>query len=629
MIAKFFTAISCTLFSSMLLAQTEQIHIIPQPASMTQSKGTYTLSSPAAIGVTQATAMPVAKSLQERLQRVTGYPAPIQKNGQIRLELLSQADTSLGKEGYQLSVTTTGVTIRANEAAGLFYGCQSLYQLLPPEIESTTKQAIKWAIPYVQIKDKPRFGWRGLMLDVSRHFFTKQEVKQFIDEMVKYKFNRLHLHLTDDQGWRIEIKSLPQLTNIGAWRPLREGKWANGPDPKPGEAPVYGGYYSHEDIRELVAYASEREVSILPEIDIPGHSMAMLAAIPNLSATPGTEYRVNASERFMEWPAGGHFYGLKDNNLSPANEQVYVYLDKIFTEVAMLFPFEYIHMGGDEAARNFWEKSTEIQELMKRENLKNLDEVQSYFVRRVEKIILSKGKKLMGWDEILEGGLAPSAAVMSWRGMKGGIEAAKMKHPVVMSPTDFAYLDYYQGEKTLEPPVYAGLRLQKSYQLDPAPAEIDEQYVLGAQGNLWTEQLPNMRSVQYMIWPRAMAIAEVSWTKPAQKNWNGFVKKVEHHFSRLDMAGTKYAKTMYDPIIKAKMDNNGKLALVIEKEIADMDVHFSINETNPDHTYPLYTGPYTLPYDVATVKMVSYRNGKQVGRQINITVEELKKRVSK
>lgn len=617
------------LTSALGYAQKRELHLIPQPVSLTVNDGQYTLPQQFSISSNNNKAASVVKSLQDRLGKVTGYTIAQNSNGQIRLNLLDQADTTLGKEGYKLEVTNNGVHITANEEAGLFYGTQTLYQLLPKEVEAKTVQQANWTIPYVQIIDRPRFGWRGLMLDVARHFFTKAEVKQFIDEMVKYKFNMLHLHLTDDQGWRIEIKSLPQLTAVGAWRPLRQGKWANGPDPKPGEAPIYGGYYTHEDIRELVAYAAERQVNILPEVDVPGHSMAMLAAFPQLSSTPGTQYTVNASEKFMEWPGGGHFYGLKDNNLSPANEQVYTYLDKIFTEIAMLFPFEYIHMGGDEAARNFWEKSEEIKALMQRESLKNLDEVQSYFVRRVEKIILSKGKKLMGWDEILQGGLAPSAAVMSWRGMKGGTEAAKMKHPVVMAPSDYAYLDYYQGEKTLEPPVYAGLRLNKVYELDPVPPSVDPKFILGAQGNLWTEQLTNFRSVQYMLWPRAMAVAEAAWTPMDRREWNGFVERLENHFNRLDMANVKYSRAMYDPIIKAKLDEKGKLMLVIEKEMEEMDVHFSLDETNPDHYYPRYTAPFTLPYDVATVKVVSYRKGKQVGRQINIPVEELKKRITK
>lgn len=605
------------------------VHIIPQPVSIQKGTGVFNAKPVIRFSVTGKETENIAAQFTDRFLRVTGTRLQREKSkGDIEFRLLDKKDTSLGEEGYRLTVQSSGISLLANQPAGLFYGMQTIFQLLPKHSEGNTDVAAKrnWHIPVVTVVDKPRFGWRGLMFDVSRHFFTKQEVKQFIDDMVRYKFNLLHLHLTDDQGWRIQIKSLPQLTDIGAWRPLREGKWANASDPLPDEPKTYGGFYTHDDIRELVQYAKERFVNILPEVDIPGHSMAMLASIPGLSATPGTTYWVNAGEKFMEWPAGAHFYALKDNNLSPANEKVYEVLDKVFTEIAQLFPFEYIHMGGDETAKNFWEKSEEIKALMLKENLKDMDAVQSYFVKRVEKIIRSKGKKMMGWDEILEGGLAEGASVMSWRGMKGGIAAAKANHKVVMSPTDFAYLDYYQGEKTAEPPVYAGLRLQKAYQFDPLPDNVDPLFILGGQGNLWTEQLQNFRAVQYMLWPRAMAIAESVWSPKDRKVWPDFINRVEQHFDRLNAANIRYSKAMYDPIISARYDTNGNLVLLVDKEIPDMTIHFSIDESNPDHTYRQYQAPYTLPKDVANVKFVCYKNGKQVGRQINLSVEELKKR---
>lgn len=603
--------------------------IIPQPVSLKAEAGFFKLKNGMSVAALPEANI-VMRHLISSLSMPTGFTFREKyKNGDITLEFLPQKDIAIGEEGYYLKVSPTGIKIIANSEAGLFYGVQTLLQIFPKEINAKQRvtTSVDWSVPAVSIMDKPRFGWRGLMFDVSRHFFTKQEVKQFIDEMVRYKFNLLHLHLTDDQGWRIQIKSLPQLTDIGAWRPKREGKWANTPDPSPDEPKNYGGFYTHEDIKELVQYAKERFVNILPEIDIPGHSMAMLAAFPDLSATPGTKYWVNAGEKFMEWPAGAHFYALKDNNLSPANEKVYQVLDKVFTEIAQLFPFEYIHMGGDETAKNLWEKSEEIKALMKRENLKDMDAVQSYFVKRVEKIIRSKGKKMMGWDEILEGGLAEGASVMSWRGMKGGIAAAKANHTVVMSPTDFAYLDYYQGEKTMEPPVYAGLRLQKAYQFDPLPDSVDPKYILGGQGNLWTEQIQNFRTVQYMLWPRAFAIAESVWSPKERRNWPDFVNRVEHQFERMNYANIRYSTAMYDPIIAATYDAQKNLVLIVDKEIPDMDIHFSIDESNPDYTYRKYQAPYTLPKDVATVKFVCYKNGKQVGRQINIRVEELKKRV--
>ena len=281
-------------------------------------------------------------------------------------------DSNIPKEGYSLKVTTTGVTLTAREPAGIFYGVQTLLQLLPKQIESKEppKPVVEWSIPVVSIEDHPRFGWRGLMLDVSRHFFTREQVKQYIDDMVKYKFNVLHWHLTDDQGWRIEIKSLPKLTSVGAWSVDKTGTFNTFSKPGPNEPRNYGGFYTQEDIKEVVQYAKERYVNILPEIDVPGHSLAAIAAYPELSCTPGT-YAVNSGEPFMDWSHGHPPIALIDNTLCPANEKVYEFMDKVFTEVAQLFPFEYIHMGGDETARNFWQKSAAIKALMKKENLKN------------------------------------------------------------------------------------------------------------------------------------------------------------------------------------------------------------------------------------------------------------------
>ena len=608
-------------------------NLVPFPASLTQQPGSFILKPNTLINVTgtDTEAWKIARQLSGALSTPTGYNCTIAKNAPaaaIHISLLAIPDAALGTEGYQLAVTPKNITIKANKPAGLFYAVQTLLQLFPKEIESrSVVKHTTWPVPCVSITDQPRLGWRGLMFDVSRHFFTKQEVKQFIDDMVRYKYNLLHLHLTDDQGWRIEIKSLPRLTETGAWRVKREGRWGNTPAPDPNEPKTYGGFYTQEDIRELVQYAKDRYVAILPEIDRPGHSMAAIASYPELSGTPGN-YHVNAGDRFMDWSGGGPV-ALADNNLCPANEQVYAFLDKVFTEVAQLFPFEYIHMSGDECAKNLWAKNDAIKGLMEKEGLKTMDEVQSYFVKRVEKIIQSKGKKMMGWDEILEGGLAPDASVMSWRGMKGGIAAAKMNHHVVMSPTDFVYLDYYQGEPSVEPPVYAGLRLNKTYQFDPLPEGVDPKFILGGQGNLWTEQIANYRSVQYMTWPRGLAIAETLWSPKDKKNWNDFANRVQHLFPRMDEAGIKYAKGIYDPIISAGTDAQGNLIANLDKEIEDLDIYYSFDESNPDNYYPKYTSPLLVPKDAATLKVITYRHGKQAGRQINLPIADLKKRIGK
>ena len=505
--------------SAIAFAQNNTPAIIPEPVYMVTQQGTFILKDNTPVHINaagNAAASKIAAQLTQSLATATGFSFPIDNNSAgtgIQLILNTAPDKALGTEGYMLNASPDAVIIKANEPAGLFYGVQTLLQLLPKEIES--KSAVKnvtWTIPAIDIKDYPRFEWRGLMFDVSRHFFTKAEVKAFIDDMAKYKFNLLHMHLTDDQGWRIEIKSYPKLTSVGAWNVKKTGTFNYFSDPLPDEPRDYGGFYTQDDIKEIIQYAKDQYINILPEVDVPGHSLAAIASYPELSCTPGAnKYKVNSGEKFMVWPPKGHFYGLVDNTLCPANEKVYEFLDKVFTEVAALFPFEYIHMGGDETARNFWEKNPQIKALMQREKLKTLDEVQSYFVKRVEKIVESKGKKLIGWDEILQGGLAPNAAVMSWRGIDGGIAAAKLKHEVVMSPTTFVYLDYMQGDAAIEPPVYATLRLNKAYEFEPVPDGVDAQYIKGGQANLWTEQVYNTRHLQYMIWPKAFAVSEAVW----------------------------------------------------------------------------------------------------------------------
>ncbi|MGZ8516683.1 MAG: beta-N-acetylhexosaminidase [Chitinophagaceae bacterium] len=608
----------------------EDIAIIPQPASVEKQGGFYILPEELTIHTGKnAEVIKIATRLAERMMATTGYKVVINEERDLAINGISLSLSTTRpypEEAYSLDVKTTHIVIEASETAGIFYGVQTLLQLFPKEIESKSKKAKeKWEIPAVNIWDNPRFGWRGLMLDVSRHFFTKEQVKEFIDDMVKYKFNVLHWHLTDDQGWRIEIKSLPRLTSVGAWRVDKTGTFNTFSKPAPTEPKTYGGFYTQEDIREVVQYAKERYVNILPEIDVPGHSLAAIAAYPELSCTPGT-YAVNSGEPFMDWSHGHPPIALVDNTLCPANEKVYEFMDKVFTEVAQLFPFQYIHMGGDETARNFWKKSAAIKALMKKENLKSQDEVQSYFVKRMGKIIASKGKKMIGWDEILQGGLAPGAAVMSWRGMKGGIEAAKMGHEVVMTPTDFVYIDYMQGDAIIEPPVYATLRLKKTYQFEPVPEGVNSSLIKGGQGNLWTEQVYNMRHAQYMTWPRSFAIAEALWSSKEKRNWNDFVTRVEKHFERFDVAQVKYAPSIYDPIFQISKKDSTRVIVKMETEIDGLTIHYSFDNSFPDQFYPKYTAPVEVPKDAVAMKVITYRNGKPIGRMMVMTRAELNKR---
>jgi hexosaminidase len=622
------------LIGTMVIAQTpNDIAIIPQPVTLEKKSARFVLSgqTKVAADAKNADVQRVVRLFTDKVKTATGYTlaaaAPAVKANAIGFTLNKTADKTIGKEGYTLDVTATGVQVTANDAAGLFYGVQTLLQLLPKEIESqTVVKKASWVIPGVHIADYPRFAWRGLMFDVSRHFFTKQEVKEFIDDMVKYKYNLLHLHLTDDQGWRIEIKSLPKLTEVGAWRVEKTGTFGTFTPPADNEPRTYGGFYTQDDLKELIKYAADRFVNILPEIDVPGHSMSVVAAYPELSCTPGT-YRVNSGEKFMQW-GDGTFSALVDNTLCPANEKVYETLDKVFTEVAQLFPFEYIHMGGDECAKNFWEKSDAIKALMQKENLKDMHEVQSYFVKRVEKIIESKGKKMLGWDEILEGGLAPNAAVMSWRGSKGGAEAAKMQHEVVMSPNNNVYIDLMQGDGVIEPPVYKSVRLTNSYEFEPVPEGADPKYIKGGQANLWTEQVYNMRHAQYMTWPRAFAVSESVWSPKEKKNWNDFIRRVENHFTRFDVAEIKYAPSMYDPIFNASKDGE-QVKVEMSTEVEGLDIYYSFDNSFPDRFYPKYTQALKVPVDAVNLKVITYRGKEPIGRMVIMPVAELKKRAEK
>ena len=627
-------AIAAMLTSMSAISQPSKqgISIIPEPVSMTTNNGHFTLPQKITI---EAGSQPELKQtvafLKERLSVPTGLPVSVSSsagNATIRLVLNSSADKTLGNEGYNLTVTPSNIVIKANQPAGLFYGVQSLIQLFPKEIEGKEKASgIQWIAPCVTITDYPRFAWRGLMFDVSRHFFTKKEVEEYIDNMVRYKYNLLHMHLTDDEGWRIEIKSFPNLTKTGAWRVNKTGYFGTFTPPTPDEPRDYGGFYTQDDIRELVQYAKERFVNILPEVDVPGHSLAAVVSYPELSCTPGADkYHVRSGEAIMDWSHGAPPIALVDNTLCPANEKVYDFLDKVVTEIAALFPFEYIHMGGDECPKNMWEKSDAIKALMQKENLKTMEEVQSYFEKRLEKIVESKGKKFMGWDEILEGGLAPNAIVMSWSGMKGGIEAAKMGHEVVMSPTTYAYIDYMQGDPAIEPRVYATLRLNKSYEFEPVPDGVDAKYIKGGQANLWTEQVYNTRHAEYMTWPRGWAIAESLWSPKQKKNWNHFAGKVEQHFDRFDVADIKYAPSVYDPIINVSRDTDKNLKIQLSTEIEGLDIYYTFDNSFPDNHYPKYSGAIIPPKDAVMLRMITYRGNKPIGRMVTANIDDLQKR---
>lgn len=605
-----------------------QHSIIPTPVSYISQQGSFVLNQNTKVYLVNSNpelskiiGLHFGSFVGNKL--VVSLEKPANNSKYISIELNKAPDETLGKEGYTLDVGEKGVLLKANTVSGLFYGLQTFDQLLP--LVGISKESIK--IPACKIKDYPRFVWRGLMLDVSRHFFTTHEVKEYIDWMSKYKFNVLHWHLSDDNGWRIEIKALPKLTEIGAWRVERFGAFGDREAPIQGEKTPYGGFYTQDEIKDIIRYATERQITIVPEIDVPGHSMALLAAYPELS-TKKEPKMVNPGSKFAEWHGDGTFTMTVENSLNPSDEKVYSILDTIFGEIASLFPGNYIHIGGDECYHGYWEKDENCQALMKRENLKDAKELQSYFIKRVAKIISSKGKKVIGWDEILYGGLAEGAAVMSWRGTEGGKEAAKLGHEVVMSPNSFAYLDYTQGDPSVEVPIYSKLSLKKSYEFEPVPDGVDPKFILGGQGNLWTEKVPTIQHAFYMAYPRAFAISESVWSPAKNKNWDNFSARVEQHFKRFDAAEKPICKAIYDPIVNTKMVDK-KMICTLSSELSNVDLYYTIDGSFPAKYSTKYTNPFEIPNADITFRVVAYRNEIQIGRILTISEDLLKKRIRK
>ena len=513
--------------------------IIPQPQKLELRAGVFKLAPDTRIFASPGT-IETANQLADQLRRSTGYPLKVSTKffsgtaakGGILLTTRS-AGTNLGAEGYELTVAPDAIVIRAPMEAGLFYGTQTLLQLLPPDIFSTQLVAnTSWQIPCVQIEDRPRFKWRGLMLDVSRHFFTRPEVEQLLDAMALLKLNTFHWHLVDDQGWRIEIKKYPRLTQIGAWRPGvgfgldPKSATAYGPDGR------YGGFYTQDDIRKIVAHATARHITIVPEIEMPGHSSAALAAYPQFSCTGGP---------FIPELKGGVFHGI----YCMGNEETYVFLQNVLAEVFRLFPGQYIHIGGDEVPMDEWRHCPKDQAVIRREGLKNESELESHFIRRMEKFINARGRTLIGWSEIRQGGLAQNAIVMDWIG--GAVEAASAGHDVVMTPMVDCYLDHYQSkDHSTEPRASGGfLPLELVYSFEPIPANLATQYqrhILGAQGNLWTEYIPSLSHAEYMMFPRACALAEVTWSPKSLRDWNDFTRRLQVQCERFDQLGINYRR---------------------------------------------------------------------------------------
>lgn len=539
----FVTMLASLTFAAPATQPSAAINIVPRPVSLSLREGNFQLNSATAI-LTDDGARSTAEQLANYLRPATGFDLPIDHSDAGRtnaIELsIDPSLAKLGEEGYRLLVTPERIEIRAPSAAGAFYGVQTLRQLLPAEIFAASPQSgVAWAVPCVQIEDYPRFAWRGLMLDCSRHFFPKEFVERFIDLLALHKMNSFHWHLTDDQGWRLEIKKYPKLTSIGAWRKETLVGHAGKEAPKYDGVP-YGGFYTQQDVREIVAYAAARHVNVVPEIEMPGHSQAAIAAYPELG---------NTGAQLDVWPNWG-----VDHHTLNVSEKTIIFYQDVLTEVMDLFPSKYIHVGGDECPTDEWQKSPAMQQRMKELSLKNEHELQNYFMHRMDQFIASKGRKMIGWDEILEGGLAPGAAVMSWRGEKGGIAAAKSGHDAVMAPGAYTYFDHAQSKKNEPLSIGGFLPIDKVYAYEPIPKGLSDgeaKHILGAQGQLWSEYIPTPQHCEYMAYPRACALAEVDWSPKDSKNYDEFLQRLRVHLQRLAAMHVNYR-----PLDKASAGND-------------------------------------------------------------------------
>ena len=582
--------------------------LIPQPVEMTTSAGHFRLAPDVAISWSgNPEAALAAGQLALALRPATGYELAFAEGDEGDISL--RIDTSLEwkQEEYQLKVEKKKVTLTAGTAEGLFRGVQTLRQLFPPQIFGTAPaEGIKWTAPCVTITDYPRFEWRGMHLDVSRHFFDKEFVKRYIDILALHKMNVFHWHLVDDQGWRIEIKKYPKLTAVGAWRVDREDKqWDSREPQKPGEKATYGGFYTREEIREVVAYAAERFITVVPEIEMPAHVGSAMAAYPEYSCTGGP----------FTVPPGG-IWPITDIYCA-GKDETFAFLEDMLTEVMELFPSEYIHIGGDEADKTEWKRCPECQARIRKEGLKDEHELQSYFIKRIERFLASNGRKLIGWDEILQGGLPPEATVMSWQGFEGGIAAARSGHKAVMAPVSHCYLSVYQGDPATEPESFRGrLTLKKVYSFEPVPAGLtleESRMIIGAQGCLWTEYITDGKTAEYMILPRLSALSEVVWSPSESRSWEEFNNRLPEMMERYDAAGISYSRGSYTVDMSASYDEaSGSIILEMTSEQPSPEIMYSTDGSEPDAGSPVYTEPLTMN-ESATVKAAIFEDGKMTG----------------
>lgn len=591
------------------------IKIIPKPVELQLEQGSFKFDKETKFVVANDAQNSIFALLTEKFKTVSGWNLEVSKEAPQTNYVQLVVDENLEEEAYNLDINSDCILISAKSNAGFLYGTETLRQLLPIEIESSNRVSeTEWVVANLKIDDQPRYQYRGLMLDVSRHFFEIDYLKKTIDRLAMLKMNVLHLHLVDDQGWRIEIKKYPKLTEVGAWRVDQEDKhWDGRYTPSPQEKGTYGGFYTQEELKDLVAYAATKSVEIIPEIEMPAHVSSAIASYPELSC----------HERPIGVPSGG-LWPITDIYCA-GKEQTFEFLENVLLEVMEIFPSKYIHVGGDEATKTNWETCPHCKKRMNAEGLKSVEQLQSYFITRMERFINSNGKRLIGWDEILEGGIAPEATVMSWRGVKGGVEAAEQGHDVIMTPGSHCYFDHYQGPQNEEPLAWGGYTpLSKVYTFDPVVETMNEteaKHVLGGQANLWSEQIKTEAHSEYMIFPRLAALSETLWSPKELRDWADFSSRIEALFKRFELLDINYAKSTYLVMHDAQIDLNTQEVLIsLNNEFPNADIRYALNDDALNESATPYTTPIKIN-QTTRIKASLFKDGKPVGKPFTETIE--------
>ncbi|MFA6701602.1 MAG: family 20 glycosylhydrolase [Dysgonamonadaceae bacterium] len=564
--------ITIALFICVSLAFSQDYGLIPKPLELFAGQGFFTVDSKTQIIYNDKSSIKNIEFLNAFLDENYNVKLKTKQSSKINKGINFILDNKFDNEQYELNINDNQVIIKGGNA-GLFYGLQTLLQLMPLE------KSKRLLLPQLEINDKPRFSYRGAMLDVGRYFFTPNEVKRFIDLMSDYKLNVFHWHLTEDAGWRIEIKKYPLLTQIGAWR---RGTQQDHSKESFNRLP-HGGFYTQDQIKDIVAYAEDRKITIIPEIDMPGHTMSILAAYPEISCSGGP-FKVLET------------WGIQEEILCAGNEQTYQFVEDVLDELIDLFPSEIIHIGGDEAPKTRWHECLKCQAKIKSENLKDEHELQSYFIKRIGSYLQTKGKKMLGWDEIMEGGIASNAMIMSWRGEKGGIEAANLHHEVVMAPSNYMYIDYYQGNSETEPVNIGGnLPLEKVYNYEPLSSQIsveNQKYVIGLQGNLWAEFVHSETKADYMAYPRLLAVAEIGWSD-AKKDYSDFQKRMSQNLMWLEKKNVNYR--IPEPIGFKDVESTEKRIIVdLVPSIQESIIYYTLNGDDPLIHGKEYDSPFSV-----------------------------------